>query len=74
MNVKCAHRKRKPQWGGCKGKGIPQLFPGGELGREESCPKVSRPPVRKVYILETKEEGGVSGVRSQIKITQTCSP
>lgn len=68
MNVKCAHRKRTAWWGGCEGGGIPPLFTRGERGREEGWLP------RKVQILETKEEGGGSGVRSGIKITQTCSP
>lgn len=54
--------------------GHPSALPWGELGREEGFRKVSGLSPRKVLILETKEEGGGSGVRSRIKITQTCSP
>ena len=39
-----------------------------------AAPEGTRPWPRKALVLETKEKGGGSGVRSRIKITQTCSP
>lgn len=58
--------------GGCQGEGIPS--PLGESGKGGGLPGRRQAGPGKVLILETKEEGGGSGVRSGIKITQTCSP
>lgn len=59
---RCPQEKAAPV-GGCQGEGIPSSLWESEKGG--GLP-------RKANVLETKEEGGGSGVG--IKITQTCSP